>query len=707
MLGEPALPVVAHVELGRAHGGAVWQSGRPPAVSRGEGARGDALVSAGRRRRRIVRGGPGVLRRGRTRSGCPSPRAGRPRGRGRSGTVRVPVLRVRVPQFPRFPAPRPFATPPARRRACGLAPARLPARRGARPRVQSRPGGPAVARAAQGSAGAVGALLGLGAGAELAGRGGRSPIAYRSADLVCPVSPACRHSWRPSPQGPVSGDARIRSTSGSFARATGAREVTRWGARGGLARPREGRGRADRRVARLAAARRRDLRVTIIGDGPERTACERRWRTTAWGTSSAFAAAGRTREVARRCRRRTSWWRPAVGDVLRGHGRGSVLWACRCSPPAPGRCRSSWTRRAACSWRPATAALAGGLERMLDTARGHDRAAIAARAAERYGRAAGERRAVATTSTAAWPPDSFRTHAGAKTARGGVPVPARCPRWAATAGPPPPSTCAASGTRSPCSPPPRTGASPATAGRGGAHGRPERGRPLRALLRRPGLPQPAAAPPAADKPAPSPLTRVLVPDAFAVSWVPAALRAARGGSRASAVDCVVTSSPFESTHLVGLWLRARPARLARRLPRRLDLRAAAAAVPARRAAELDARLERPWHEAQTPWWAPPPPIADDLRAGASAWTPRTCPTAGTPTSRRRSAATPPPAATAGPRSRSSTPAAEQPGRPAPAARGPRRLRPRAGAGRAPRGDARRADQRSATRACVRRRTATR
>jgi glycosyltransferase involved in cell wall biosynthesis len=31
-------------------------------------------------------------------------------------------------------------------------------------------------------------------------------------------------------------------------------------------------------------------------------------------------------------------------------------------------------------------ALAGGLERMLDTARGHDRAAIAARAAERYGR---------------------------------------------------------------------------------------------------------------------------------------------------------------------------------------------------------------------------------------------------------------------------------------------------------------------------------
>jgi glycosyltransferase involved in cell wall biosynthesis len=83
---------------------------------------------------------------------------------------------------------------------------------------------------------------------------------------------------------------------------------------------------------------------------------------------------------------------------------------------------------------------------------------------------------------------------------------------------------------------------------------------LRRSLGRPPLSAPTQDPDSAiEKPAPALLTHVLVPDAFLLSWLPAALRAARRLVSKRQFDCLVTSSPFESTHLVGLALgRLRP-----------------------------------------------------------------------------------------------------------------------------------------------------
>jgi glycosyltransferase involved in cell wall biosynthesis len=59
------------------------------------------------------------------------------------------------------------------------------------------------------------------------------------------------------------------------------------------------------------------------------------------------------------------------------------------------------------------------------------------------------------------------------------------------------------------------------------------------------------------------LERVFVPDAHAVGWMPAALAAARRVLAEGTVDALITSSPPESTHLIGLLLgRRRPAWIA-------------------------------------------------------------------------------------------------------------------------------------------------
>jgi glycosyltransferase involved in cell wall biosynthesis len=97
---------------------------------------------------------------------------------------------------------------------------------------------------------------------------------------------------------------------------------------------------------------------------------------------------------------------------------------------------------------------------------------------------------------------------------------------------------------------------------------------LRRLLRRPGLSSPAAAPQNAATAAvpeartlsqrtPAILTDLLVPDAHVLGWDPAAIRAARALIRAWEVDCVISSSPPHSTHLIPLALgRRRPAWIA-------------------------------------------------------------------------------------------------------------------------------------------------
>jgi glycosyltransferase involved in cell wall biosynthesis len=64
----------------------------------------------------------------------------------------------------------------------------------------------------------------------------------------------------------------------------------------------------------------------------------------------------------------------------------------------------------------------------------------------------------------------------------------------------------------------------------------------------------AAAP---DKPPPASLLRVVVPDVYLLTWVPGAARAARAIVRERSIDCVITTSPYESTHLAALALGAR------------------------------------------------------------------------------------------------------------------------------------------------------
>lgn len=86
--------------------------------------------------------------------------------------------------------------------------------------------------------------------------------------------------------------------------------------------------------------------------------------------------------------------------------------------------------------------------------------------------------------------------------------------------------------------------------------------PLRRILRRPTLAREGDTLTVAKAP-PAILTRVIVPDAHLVSWAAWAVPTVRRLIRRRAVECVITTSPPDSTHLVGLALgRDRPAWIA-------------------------------------------------------------------------------------------------------------------------------------------------
>ncbi len=76
---------------------------------------------------------------------------------------------------------------------------------------------------------------------------------------------------------------------------------------------------------------------------------------------------------------------------------------------------------------------------------------------------------------------------------------------------------------------------------------------LRRLLARPALPSAGKGIPL-QKPAPKILADVVVPDAYLLSWVAGAVPAARRLIAERAIDCVVTSGPPHSAHLLGLGL---------------------------------------------------------------------------------------------------------------------------------------------------------
>jgi glycosyltransferase involved in cell wall biosynthesis len=87
---------------------------------------------------------------------------------------------------------------------------------------------------------------------------------------------------------------------------------------------------------------------------------------------------------------------------------------------------------------------------------------------------------------------------------------------------------------------------------------------LRRLLRRPAVAAPGAGVPQMGEGAPPAIVAdLVVPDAHAVGWNPAAVWAARRLVRERRIDCVITSSPPHSTHLIPLCFgRQRPAWIA-------------------------------------------------------------------------------------------------------------------------------------------------
>ena len=147
---------------------------------------------------------------------------------------------------------------------------------------------------------------------------------------------------------------------------------------------------------------------------------------------------------------------------------------------------------------------------------------------------------------------------------------------------------------------------------------------LRRVLRRPTLTAPAAAVP----PPPSLLTKVLVPDSYLVSWLPSALAEFVLHVRVAPIDCLVTTGPPSSAHLLGFvpgWRRPRRGvwladfRDGWRFEPPDDVRWPTAAQD-----DLDARLEARVARGADAAIGVTRPIADDLaeRLGArAAWVP--------------------------------------------------------------------------------------
>jgi glycosyltransferase involved in cell wall biosynthesis len=135
---------------------------------------------------------------------------------------------------------------------------------------------------------------------------------------------------------------------------------------------------------------------------------------------------------------------------------------------------------------------------------------------------------------------------------------------------------------------------------------------LRTILRRPALPSDGALT-TVSTPAPAVLTRVLVPDAYLASWVPFATAAARRLLATRGYDAVVTTSPYESAHLVGLACRGRAAWIA-------DFRdgwvfdSHRAEFPTAAQRRLDGVVERRVARGADAVTAATRPIAEDFRA---------------------------------------------------------------------------------------------
>ncbi len=112
---------------------------------------------------------------------------------------------------------------------------------------------------------------------------------------------------------------------------------------------------------------------------------------------------------------------------------------------------------------------------------------------------------------------------------------------------------------------------------------------------------------------PHPLSRVLVPEALVAAWAPFARSRALALARERRFDCVITTSPPESAHAVGIALQRRG------MPWVADVRDAWTFEPLRPEfptafqRRLDARLERRWLGAADAVVCVSEPAAADLR----------------------------------------------------------------------------------------------
>lgn len=111
---------------------------------------------------------------------------------------------------------------------------------------------------------------------------------------------------------------------------------------------------------------------------------------------------------------------------------------------------------------------------------------------------------------------------------------------------------------------------------------------------------------------PSRLQSVLVPDIAAATWLPFALASSLRLQRDAGVDCVITTGPAHSVHLVGLALRRRGVPWIAEFRDGWTFDQPARAFPLRAQRQLDAALERRVATVADALVGVTQPIADDL-----------------------------------------------------------------------------------------------
>ena len=112
---------------------------------------------------------------------------------------------------------------------------------------------------------------------------------------------------------------------------------------------------------------------------------------------------------------------------------------------------------------------------------------------------------------------------------------------------------------------------------------------------------------------PHPLSKVIVPEPLAVAWAPFARRAALAAHRRSPFDCVLTTSPPESAHAVGLALQRRGVAWVADVRDAWTFEPLRKPFPTRLQHRLDERLERRWLGGADEVVCVSEPAAADLR----------------------------------------------------------------------------------------------